>query len=183
MNILLIAGSSRSAATSTILTRYIGQKLQEQGAAIEVIDLAELTLPIFTLDQPDLHPNARKLAEAAVKADGLVLATPEYHGSISGALKNALDYLQPAHVTGKAVLSVSSAGGPVGISSLQHLQTIIRNLHGINCAEWISIGYGSNAFGADGSPVDAGTRQRIHGAVNHFMELAEKLSGKAVSAS
>jgi NAD(P)H-dependent FMN reductase len=89
----------------------------------------------------------QRLLEEVKDGDGLVLVTPEYHGSISNALKNALDYITQDQVSGKTVLSVSSAGGSFEVSSLTHLQTIIvpTNLHGINCSEWISIGYGSNA--------------------------------------
>jgi hypothetical protein len=67
----------------------------------------------------------------------------------------------------------------MGVSSLTHLQTIVRNLHGVNCPEWISIGYGSNAFGPDGAPLDEGIRNRIQGAVRGFVDLARMLTVKA----
>jgi NAD(P)H-dependent FMN reductase len=185
MRITLIAGSNRTAATSTQLLRYIETilKAQAQQVTVTFLDLAELPLPLFTPDNWNFHPNARRVIEAIVDADGLILATPEYHGSISGALKNALDYVQPSQVGGKAVLSASAAGGPLGVSSLTHLQTIVRNLHGINSSEWISIGYGSNTFGEDGAPTDVGTRSRVQGVLANFLELTRKLSAKAVAAN
>ncbi|WP_028549601.1 NADPH-dependent FMN reductase [Paenibacillus sp. UNC451MF] len=183
MKVTLIAGSNRANATSTYLLKYIESLLKNQHISVALIDLSELQLPLFSPDNWDFHPNVQRVLEAIAEGDGLILATPEYHGSISGALKNALDYITQGQVAGKAVLSVSSAGGPLGVSSLSHLQTIVRNLHGINCSEWISIGYGSNTFGPDGAPLDQGMRDRVRDAVNSFMDLTRKLSVSAAAAN
>jgi NAD(P)H-dependent FMN reductase len=179
MKITLIAGSNRTNAASTQLLRYIESLLKARQLTVTFIDLAELPLPLFSPDNQELHPNVRRLLDAIANGDGLILATPEYHGSISGVLKNALDYINAGQVSGKAVLSVSSAGGPLGVSSLSHLQTIVRNLHGINCPEWISIGYGSNAFDPDGVPSDEGMRGRVESAVGNFVDLTRTLTAKA----
>jgi len=182
MPITLIAGSTRANASSTMLLRYIGGVLKSRQATVTFIDLAELQLPLFSVDRVETHPNASALLDACEQADGLILATPEYHGSISGALKNALDFVNAGQLSGKPVLSVSSAGGPVGISSLTHLQTIVRNMHGVNCTEWISLGYGSQAFGPDGTPLDEGLASRTRAAVDHFMDLTLKLAPAHVEA-
>ncbi|MFC9706620.1 NADPH-dependent FMN reductase [Paenibacillus sp. NPDC056933] len=181
MKVTLIAGSNRTNASSTNLLRYIESLLEAQNISVQFIDLSELQLPLFSPDNWDFHPNVKHVLEAIADGDGLILATPEYHGSVSGALKNALDYITGNQVAGKAVLSVSSAGGPLGVSSLSHLQTIVRNLHGINCSQWISIGYGSNTFGPEGAPLDEGMRDRIRDAVGSFMDLTHKLTPTAAA--
>jgi len=178
MKITLIAGSNRAQASSTQLLRYIEERLLFRRIQATFFDLHELPLPLFSADNWDFHPNVRRLLEAVAEADGLVLATPEYHGSLSGALKNALDYMNPDLVGGKTVLSVSSAGGPLGVSSLTHLQTIVRNLHGVNSPEWISIGGGASAFGPDGVPTDESTRTRVETALDSFLELTGKLAAR-----
>ncbi|AFC28549.1 NADPH-dependent FMN reductase [Paenibacillus mucilaginosus 3016] len=175
MNVTLIAGSNRTNAASTCLLRSIERLLKARQISVRFVDLSELPLPLFSPDNLELHPNAQLLLEAIADGDGLILATPEYHGSLSGTLKNALDYITAGQVAGKAVLSVSSAGGPLGVSSLSHLQSIVRNLHGINCPEWISIGAGSPAFGPDGSLSDEGMRQSVQDAVHSFVVLTGKL--------
>lgn len=182
MKVTLIAGSNRANATSTSLLRYMESLLKAQQISVAFIDLAQVQLPLFSPDNWEFHPNVRCVLEAITDGDGLILATPEYHGSVSGALKNALDYVTAGQVAGKAVLSVSSAGGPLGVSSLAHLQTIVRNLHGINCSEWISIGYGSHSFDSDGAPADEEVRSRIRDGVNHFVNLTRKLSAAAAVA-
>jgi len=183
MKVTLIAGSNRSNASSANLLRHIENLLKAKKISVRFIDLSELQLPLFSPDNWDVHPNVKRVLEAVADGDGLILATPEYHGSISGAVKNALDYITGNQVAGKAVLSVSSAGGPLGVSSLSHLQTIVRNLHGVNCSQWISIGYGSNTFGPDGAPSDEGMRDRVRDAVNHFVDLIRKLAPTAATAN
>ncbi|MFD0681238.1 MULTISPECIES: NADPH-dependent FMN reductase [unclassified Paenibacillus] len=183
MKITLIAGSNRTSASSTQLLRYMESLLKAQHITVSFIDLLELPLPFFSIDNQELHPNVQHVLGAIADGDGLILATPEYHGSVSGVLKNALDYINGGQVAGKAVLSVSSAGGPMGVSSLSHLQTIVRNLHGVNCPEWVSIGYGSNSFGQDGAPLDEGMRDRIQGTVRSFVDLVRVLTAKVGAAS
>ncbi|HZG78852.1 MAG TPA: NADPH-dependent FMN reductase [Paenibacillus sp.] len=178
MNIVLLAGSNRKDASSTKLLRYMRERLKARGVEAAWIDVYESPLPMFSPDDEETHPNARRLIAAVRDADALVLGTPEYHGSVSGALKNALDYLGAGEVGGKPVLSVSSSGGAVGVSSLTHLQNIVRGLHGINCPEWVSIG-GRQWFGADGAPADDGMRARVERALDQLVALTAALRGVA----
>jgi len=175
MHIAMIAGSNRREATSTSILRYIETILKSKNIRVTFIDLADVRLPLFSPDAAEVHPNADFLITSVDQADGLIFATPEYHGSISGSLKNALDYLDNCHVEGKPVLTVSSAGGRLGVSSLIHLQCIIRNLHGILCPDWISVGDGQPVWDRDGIPQDMEIVRRIHQAVDQMIELVRKL--------
>lgn len=176
MNIILLAGSNRQDASSTKLLRYMEKKLQARGYSVTLFDLWESPVPYYSPDEESAHPNVQRLTAEVDRADGLVIATPEYHGSVSGVLKNALDYLHDGVVGGKPVLSVSAAGGPVGVGSLTQLQGIVRNLHGINCPEWISLGGDQQRFEADGSPANAQTRTRVERALKSFVALTGALS-------
>jgi len=181
MNIAIIAGSNHKHATSTQLLRYIARELRTRGADVTLIDLWAQPVPFYSPDNEEMHPNVKLLVDAVAGADGLVFGTPEYHGSISGVLKNAVDYLSGALVAGKPVLSVSSSGGPVGVSSLTQLQTIVRNLHGINSPEWISIG-GAKSFAPDGAPADEGTRLRVGQALDYFTHMVSLMRPAAANA-
>lgn len=180
MKVTMIAGSNRTNATSTFLLKHIESLLEAQEISVTFVDLSELQLPLFSPDNWDFHPDVRRVLGAIADGDSVILATPEYHGSISGALKNALDYITAGQMAGKPVLSVSAAGGPLGVSSLTHLQTIVRNLHGINCPEWISIGNASQAISPDGTLLDEGMKERIQSATNSFVELTRKLAATVV---
>ena len=182
MNITMIAGSNRKDASSTHLLQYIGRLLQSQNISVTLVDLHELQLPLYSPDNEEVPSSVQCLRDAVTAADGLILATPEYHGSISGVLKNALDYIQGGQLSGKAVLSVSSSGGPIGVSSLTHLQSIVRNLHGMNSPEWISIGYGGyQSFDAERNLIDEGLKERVDSALQAFVALTQMLASKAVT--
>ncbi|MCS7460163.1 NAD(P)H-dependent oxidoreductase [Paenibacillus doosanensis] len=173
MKIAILAGSNRKQATSTQLCRYIGSVLETKECEVTLLDLNELQIPFYSPDIESDNKNLQYMKETLKAADGIVLATPEYHGAPSGVLKNALDHVGFDHFDGKVVLSVSSSGGAVGISSLQQLQTIVRNVHGINCPEWISISGEQRTFTADGAPADQKTKDRAERTLNYFVGMVK----------
>lgn len=177
MKVAIIAGSNRKGATSTQLCRYLERLLRERGAEAELYSLYEFPVPFYTKEDPEPNDaNLRRLKKLVAEAQAVVLASPDYHGSVSGVLKNALDHLGAHEFSGKPVLAVSSAGGAVGVSALTHIQTIVRNLHGINCPEWISIGGENRTFNEQGEPASANVRSRAERTIDYFLTLAGKLS-------
>lgn len=179
MNIVIIAGSNRKHASSTKLSQYVGQVIGDKGGDVELFDLYATPIPMYTPDESyEDHEALKKLKSIMLESDGVVLATPEYHSSISGVLKNALDHLNKDYFSGKPVLVMSSSGGAVGVSCLQHLQGIVRNLHGINSPEWISIG-GSQRQSFEGEEAGLDVAEdvdlRIHRACDLFLSLVQRL--------
>lgn len=176
MKITLIAGSNREQATSTLLVEYIGKLLAERGGHIDVLKLVQLPLPLFSPDQNQSNPHVLRLKESMLEADAVVLASPEYHGGMSGVLKNALDYLKKEHFALKPVLSAASAGGAVGTSCLTQMQNTVRNVHGINCPEWISIGGDKRGFDEQGVPENEIVRTRVQRVVDYFYNMVNMIS-------
>ncbi|GIQ67860.1 NAD(P)H-dependent oxidoreductase [Xylanibacillus composti] len=177
MKCVLIAGSNRRQASSTLLLRYMAKRLQEKGHEAEVLELFQLKLPLYSPD--DDYAGNREVAaldKSVADADAIILATPEYHAGMSGVLKNALDFLEKSHFSGKPVLLASSAGGAVGVSSLSQMQTIIRNLHGLVSPEWVSLGGDARQFGDDGEPAASGVKERVERALEAFEQLAVRMS-------
>ena len=182
MKIVILAGSNRKSATSTHLAANVGQLISQKGHSVQLFDLYQTPLPFYSPEGVGHdHEAVLQLQQAMMQADAIALASPEYHGTISGVLKNALDFLGQDHFRGKAVLSMSSSGGAVGTSSLLHLQSIVRNLHGINSPEWISIGGAQRNQLVDGYAGYEGSGQdindRIHRVALSFLELAERVRG------
>ncbi|MFD7525134.1 NADPH-dependent FMN reductase [Paenibacillus chitinolyticus] len=174
MKIVIISGSNREGASTTLLSAYVGQVLTEKGAEVTLVDLYKQPVPLYSPDPSVVEDeNLVHMKQTVMEADGIVLATPEYHGAMSGVLKNALDHMDAQYVDGKVVLSMSSAGGAVGVSSLQQLQTVVRNLHGINCPEWISIGGAGRTFNEQGEPETLQIRERILRTVTYFLSMTE----------
>lgn len=182
MNIMIIAGSNHKAATSTRLSEYVRDVIAAEGHQVTLFDLYRKPLPFYSPDSEygSTEP-IKELQQAMHAADAVILATPEYHSSISGVLKNALDHLGQDHFRGKAVLSMSSAGGSVGVSSLTQLQTIVRNLHGINSPEWISIGGAQRNWFAEPHTDNEGgggeIAERIKRVTRSFLDLAARIRG------
>lgn len=174
--IAIISGSNRKQATTTQLCRHLEQVLVNKGCQVIFLDLYSLPLPLYSPDVECDDANLAIFKNGLNEADGIILATPEYHGAPSGVLKNALDYTGFAQFDGKVVLSASSTGGPVGVSSLQQLQTIVRNVHGINCPEWISIGGENRIFTPEGEPANQKTRERVLHTLQYFVKMVETLS-------
>ena len=86
--------------------------MQSLGAEVEIIDLRKMKLPFCDggSDYPD-YPDVNVLRDKVKAADGLILATPEYHGSLSGVLKNALDLMSFEHLSDKVAGVISVLGG------------------------------------------------------------------------
>lgn len=175
MRVLFVSGSNRSGATSAKLLRYMASAAKRKGAEPIVIDLWEKPIPFYSPDASPSDSNLAALLQAAQDADAIVLGGPEYHGSISGVLKNALDFMGSVHFSGKPVLSVSSSGGAVAVASLTQLQAMVRNLHGINSPEWVSIGGEQRQFAPDGTPVHEAVRTRAERAIDTLLTLAQAL--------
>lgn len=175
MRVILIAGSNRKKSSSTQLCRYIEKELAAYSCQTELFELYQRPIPIYSPEEEEQeqHPNAQALKQAMLAADAVVLASGEYHGGMTGALKNALDYLGFEHFDSKLVLAVSASGGAVGVSTLQQIQTTVRYVHGINCPEWISIGGANRAFLPSGVPEQAQVKERVKRVVRYFVDTAK----------
>ena len=126
MNILIMNGSPRETGRTTQMTRELHKSYQSS-----FLDLSQLSLPIFTGEPHQYETEeVQELIEKIEKADGILLATPEYHGAMSGALKNAFDFLNSAYFAHKPVaLLAVSGGGKGGINALNNLRTVTRALY------------------------------------------------------
>lgn len=125
-----IAPGSRSlAALQTAL-----DGAQEAGAQVELFDLRRLALPLYDPGIAPPPPDAVRLAEAMYQAQGLIWSSPLYHGSMSGAFKNALDWLQllidrdPPYLADKIVGLIGTAGGTQGLQAINAMEFVVRAL-------------------------------------------------------
>jgi FMN reductase len=126
-----LANVSRSRAA--LVTALSGAA--DAGAETELLDLRELDLPMFN---PEDEPgeSAARLIEACYAADGLLWSSPMYQGTISGALKNALDWLHglgrrdPPYLHDKVIGLISAAGGTQGLQAINTMEFAVRALRG-----------------------------------------------------
>lgn len=152
-----ICGSLSANSTTRRALKLALEIAQNAGGQTSLVDLRELRLPFAESGwSPHEWPDAEKLLSAVRGADGLLWATPEYHGSYSGALKNALDLAAIQDYDGKVVALLGVAAGQIGaIQSLTHLRGIARQLHMWAIPSQLSIAHSYGAFDDAGQLKDA----------------------------
>ncbi len=162
--ILALCGSLGEDSATRRACELALEVARERGAQTELLDLRSWRLPFAASGfAPDEWPDVARLNELVRRGDGMIWATPEYHGSFSGVLKNALDLGSNDDYAGRAVALLGVAGGAIGATqSLAHLRGVARTLHCICINEQVSIARSYSAFGADGALSDAKVAQGLH---------------------
>lgn len=131
MKIAILLGSVRKGRQTHKAAYYLKQKLSDRNIATDLIDLAKEPLPVFKKRvgrHPESPENVSSISKRLHQADALILVTPEYHGSISGALKNALDYYWSEFQKKSIGVATTSTGKFGGINASNHLQEIILSI-------------------------------------------------------
>ncbi|MEY2193619.1 NADPH-dependent FMN reductase [Neobacillus sp. BF23-41] len=126
MKLVIINGSPRQKGRTGIAAQFIARKYNA-----EIIDLKEANIPMYTgePEQSEL-PQVQELKRIVKEADAVILASPEYHSAMSGALKNALDFLSNEQFAYKPVALLAVAGGGKGgINALNNMRVVARGLY------------------------------------------------------
>ena len=148
-----INGSLRDGSYTRLALNLALQGAEEIGAQTQLIELREYDL-IFCNGKvgQDAPPDVLRLRQEVKQAQGIILGTPEYHGSFSGVLKNALDLMGFGEFEGKMVGLVGVSGGKMGaINALNSLRMVGRALHAWVVPEQISIPEAWRMFDATGN--------------------------------
>ena len=127
-----LPGSLRKQSCTRAAVRIALDGAAHAGAATELVDLSDFDLPLCAgMDSDFDYPESvMKLREVLKRADGIILGTPEYHGSYSGVLKNALDLMAFPQFELKMVGLVSVSGGAMGgLEAMTGLRAVCRSLH------------------------------------------------------
>jgi NAD(P)H-dependent FMN reductase len=135
LEIVVLAGSPRRQSYTRSLARDICDALRRGGAQVELIDLHETPLPALDPDlrvRQDPHPDAgvSRLQRLAATADAYVLASPTYHNSYAGVLKNALDYLSIRDFRYRPVGLAAHSGRST--QAVDHLRQVVRGVLGVS---------------------------------------------------
>lgn len=164
IRIVGICGSLRPGSYTRMATHLALEGAREVGADTRLIDLRDYDLVFCDGNQneEDYPQDVFRLRREVGRADGILLATPEYHGGVSGVLKNALDLMGFDQFEGKMIGLVGVAGGRMGAANaLNHLRTIGRTLHAWVVPEQVSIAEAWNVFDDDGKIRHPGLENQI----------------------
>lgn len=179
--ILAFAGSLREASWNKQLLKIAVAVARDAGAEVEHITLNDHALPILSQDleeiaAPENLPGLRDLFDWA---DALMIASPEYNGSLPAVLKNTLDWLSRPAMHGedyeqsfanKRVAIMSTSPGRMGGSrALKHLREILTILGCKVCTEQVSVASASRSFDSEGQLTDPATVQEVVNLVEQFV--------------
>ena len=169
VNVLGIAGSMRKGSFSTHALKLVLEEAKRYGSDSRVLDLREVRLPIYDPSGSvseelyrKVNGNRENVLDTVTKAinwaDAFVLATPDYHGSMSGAMKNFLDYFWE-EFAGKT-FGYIIASHEKGLTVADQMRTSVRQCYGWSMPYNISINGGSD-FNSAGNPISSLLANRI----------------------
>ena len=137
-NLLGIGSSLRKNSSSNRVLKIVLEKTKQYGADAKLIELREINLPVFNPNKPrEISEDIKKLNNHMINADAFILATPDYHGSMSGGMKNFLDYYW-YELSGK-IFGYIVSSHEKGLTVMDHMRTAIRQCYGWSLPYGISI--------------------------------------------
>lgn len=133
--ILCVTGSLREKSHTRRLIKLVAGHIEEFGGEARILDLNETPLGLLNPDRAD--PNKDKIREMVMWADAFVLGSPDYHGSLSGTIKNFLDYFW-GEFTGKLFGYVVSSHEK-GLTVHDQMRTAVRQCYGWSMPYGLSV--------------------------------------------
>ncbi|MFC9589036.1 NADPH-dependent FMN reductase [Streptomyces sp. NPDC056944] len=174
-----IGGSPRPDSTAERALRAVLAEAERQGAEVSLIGGAELVMPLYDPTSELRSARALRLVSEIAAADGLVLASPAYHGGISGLVKNALDHVEELrddarpYFSGRAVGSLAVAQGwQGGVSTLAALRDVTHALRGWPTPLGVVVNTTEAGFGPDGRCTDPHLRSRLEAMATQVVSFA-----------
>jgi chromate reductase len=170
VHIVAILGSVRPANFTAKALALVADEIRKRGIALDVIDPARLTLPLPGI-APDMA-DAQAVRELVAHATGVILATPEYHGSFSSVMKLVIENLGfPSALAGKPVALLGVAAGQIGaIKSLEALASVCTHVGAIVLPGAVSVAGVQRMFDSEGRCLDAGVEKRIRSVASNLID-------------
>lgn len=134
LKVLAVVGSTHASSATRLVVTQVAEELRAAGCEVDVLDLSVESLALFNVETAYTQPGFGALKARVEAADVFVLGTPDYHGSISSALKNFLDHFWK-EFAGKLFATVV-ASYEKGLTVTDQLRTVARQ-----CYAW-SLPYG-----------------------------------------
>ena len=185
--VLAFAGSTRSGSYNKKLIALAAEASRARGAQTTLIVLRDYPMPLYDGDLEDtqgLPENGKRLKELFYDHDALLIASPEYNSSISGVLKNTIDWMsrqQPNEVAlqcfkGKTCgLLAASPGALGGLRGLVTLRSILGNIQVLVMPNQFALSKADQAFDEAGKLKDAKNLSAMEGVVAQLVETTRKL--------
>lgn len=177
--VVALSGSLKKSSWNQMLATQAAGIAEELGADVVIVSLNDYPLPLFNEDiESEDNAAVNDLRAIISGADALIIASPEYNGSLTPALKNAIDWIsrpnsdrdyQPRYSAQKAAIVSTSPGGLGGIRGLNHLREILTNLGTLVVPSQLAVPVSYEAFNDSGELVNAATVDRLKSIVSQLL--------------
>ncbi len=186
--ILAFAGSTRTGSFNKHLAVQAAEAAREVGAEVTFVDLRDLKIPLF--DQDDeaasgLPDGGKTFKSMLLQSDGFLIASPEYNSSITGVLKNAIDWASRSETDaepslaafrGKAAALFSASPGALGgLRGLVHLRSILGNIGVLTLPDQVCISTAHEAFDSAGKLKDERKAKQVSALAASLVAILTKL--------
>lgn len=163
-----LGGTTRADSSTERALRTSLEACRSSGAEVELFGADALALPMYDPSVPERTDEAKQLVAALRRCDGVVVASPGYHGTISGLVKNALDYVEDLreddrpYFDGLAVGTIACAyGWPATINTLVALRSVVHALRGWPTPMGAAVNSSDGVFDEVGVVVDERCRFQL----------------------
>ncbi len=168
VNILAISGSTRKDSLNQKLVNEAAEMAKQMGAKVTIVYLKDYPMPFYDGDlesESGLPPKAKDLRHLLIESQAILLASPEYNHSVSGILKNAIDWVsrggKEAFRGKKIALMSVSPGKKGGVKGLLHLKDIIDDVGGSVISQQVVVPNGLEAFDEKGKLKNAQLKMEL----------------------
>jgi NAD(P)H-dependent FMN reductase len=159
MMVLLVSGSPRPDSRTVMAVEAFARMLEAAGMTTETIDLARIDLPTFR--GAPVAPIALQWRERLQACNALILASPEFHGSLSSAMKTFLDHTTEDEFRDRPVGFIGVASSVHGgANPIRHMQDVVLSMLAAIVAPALQISDARNAFDGDGAFADPALHDR-----------------------
>jgi FMN reductase len=129
LNVLAVVGSLQSGSVTRSVIQHVAEQLTSEGCKVDLLDFLKEPLALYNPDTAHDLPGYTALQARVDRADVVFLGTPDYHGSLSGAMKNFLDHFW--HEFAGKLFATIVASHEKGLTVTDQLRTIARQ-----CNAW-----------------------------------------------
>src|SRR5438876_5220752 len=127
LNILAVVGSLQRESVTRAVVAHVAERLRAEGCAVDVLDFEKEPLALYNPDTAYDLPGYAELKARVERADVVILGTPDYHGSVSGAMKNFLDHFW--HEFAGKLFATIVASHEKGLTVTDQLRTVARQVY------------------------------------------------------
>lgn len=183
LTIVGLGGSLARVSRSRAALQLALEGAESAGASTTLLDLRELALPMYDPDEVgDTPAAAERLIESCYAADGMLWSSPMYQGTISGAFKNALDWLhvlgsrEPPFLHDKVVGLISAAGGTQGLQAINTMEFATRALRAWDVPYVVPVAAAARVFDDDGQIKDPAVELQLKALGGEVVRVAGRFA-------